>query len=147
MPVKSANQNNKPAPTGNPPPLPNQKPAQPPPPSPQNVRQERTKVQQEFEEAFKDFHQKHFLSKVLEDNKSAAAKKTEQAAIDRMVKAAVALDNTNVGEGVWALLIVAIREQLSVRDKVNQLEYELCLTKKDMESLKKELGIENGQKK
>jgi len=117
----------------------------PPAPRPQDVQQEYSRIKQELEEAFKDFHQKHFLSKVLEENKSAATKKTEQAAVERLINAAVTLDRANVGEGILALVIVAIREQLSVRDRVNQLEYELCKAQRDILNMKKE--TEDGQPK
>ena len=137
----------RPSPSSPPPPprSPQQQPV--PPPDPNLVKAERSKAQIEFEESFADFHKNHFLSKVLQENKSAAGKKTEQAAIDRLIKSAMILDQSNVGEGMLALLIVAIREQLSVRDRVNQLEYELCLAQRDVEYMKKELGLSDGQKK
>lgn len=137
----------RPPPSPAPPPTRSSQQPVPQAPNPQIVQQARTGAQQEFEEAFADFHKNHFLSKILNENKSAATKKTEQASIDRLIKSAVALDATNVQEGVWALLIVAIREQLSVRDRVNSLEYQLCLAEREIEYLKKELGLTNVEKK
>jgi hypothetical protein len=118
-----------------------------PPPQPQNAQQNYAKMKQELEEAFKEFHQKHFLSKLLDENKSAAVKKTEQASVDRLVKAAVALDSINVGEGILALSVIAIREQLAIRDRVNELEYELCKVLRDVQNMKQELGIKDGEQK
>jgi hypothetical protein len=119
----------------------------PPMPHPQDVQQDYARAKQELEIAFKDFHQKHFSSKVLEENKSPATKKTEQAAIDRLVKSAVALESLNVGEGILALVIIIMRQQLSTRDRVNHLEFELCKAIRDIQNLKKDLGVDDGQPK
>ena len=137
------------APTKVPTPPPPRAPQQPTPPvpDPNVVKAERTKAQVEFEESFADFHKNHFLSKVLASNKSAATQRTEQGAVDKLIKSAVKLNDTNIGEGVWALLIVSLREQLSLRDRANELEYTLYKTMKEFQDLQKELGIENDQQK
>jgi len=111
-----------------------------------NIQQDYAKKKQTFEEAFKEFHQL-FLSKVLDKNKSTATKKTEQFAVEKLINASVALDNINVGEGVLALTIIAIREQLTIRDKVNELEFELCKSLREIQNLKNELGIKNVDQK
>lgn len=104
--------------------------------------EERLKVARtNFEKAFKEFHEL-LRNKVLKDNKSIAAKKQEKYVVDQVVKACVNLDNLNVGEGVMALSVVALREHLQIRDKCNSLEYELELAKREIRNLKKELGIE-----
>ena len=109
------------------------------PPATFDVQQNYAKKKKELEVAFKEFHQL-VGKKVLEVNKSPAAKKTELETINTLVKAAQALDNINVGEGILALASIAIREQLIVRDRVNELEYELCKALKDIEELKKANG-------
>ncbi len=91
---------------------------------------------QELAEAFKAFHEL-VSNKVLEQNKSPALKNTEKQVVDRLVKAAVALENVNIGEGILSLASIAIREQLVVRDRVNELEYELLLLKREVEKMKK----------
>ena len=113
-------------------------------PNAAEVQSKYTEAKKKFELAFRDFHQNHLLSKVLDKNKSAGTKKTEQLAVDTMIKSALALDEINVGEGTTALLIISIREQLSMRDRVNELEYELCKAIKDLKTLK---GPDDGQKK
>jgi hypothetical protein len=118
----------------------------PPPPPQKNVEQEYAKMKVELEEAFKEFHQKYFLSKILDQNKSATTKSGEHAAVDRLVKAATALDNLNVGEGILALAVISLREQLVVRDRVNELEYELFKALKEIRTIKQELGDLNGKK-
>ena len=55
---------------------------------------------------------------------------------DRLVKAAVELEQVNIGEGILSLASVAIREQLAVRDRVNELEYKLCLMELEIKKLK-----------
>lgn len=114
------------------------------PQAPADVQNDYMKKKKELEEAFAEFH-KIFLNKVLEKNKSAAVKKTEMAAVDKLVNACVALENINVGEGILALTVIAIREQLTVRDRVNDLEYTLLKMQKEIELLKN--GGKNEPKK
>lgn len=121
--------------------------APPPSQNTQDVQQDYNKVKQEFEAAFKEFHQSVFKSKVLDENKSAAVKKTEKMAVDRLIRAVLALNDANVGEGTMAFNILLIHELLDARDRVNQLEYEQCKFQRDMLNLKKELGIDDGQQK
>jgi hypothetical protein len=121
-----------------------------PPPQtqgPKDPQKDYTKTKQEFEQAFKDFHQTHFKSKVLDENKSAAVKKTEKMAVDRLIRAVISLNEANVGEGSMAFDILLIHELLDSRDRANQLEYEQCKLQRDMLLLKKELGIDDGQAK
>lgn len=112
-----------------------------------DVQAEYNKIKREFEEAFKQFHQEVFTSKVLDQNKSAAVKNTEKHVIDRMMNTAVALDQINTGEGLLALTTVVIRELLTTRDRVNDLEYELYKALRDMKKLQKELSNKNGKEK
>lgn len=106
------------------------------PPAAASVQQDLARRKQELEAAFKDFH-KLVAKKVLEKNKSPAMKNTEKQIVDRLVHAAVALDHINVGEGILSLASIAIREQLIVRDRVNELEYELYKLIREVENLKK----------
>lgn len=121
-------------------------PMQPPPPAAFNVQQEYQKKKKDLEQAFKDFHEL-VGNKVLDSNKSPALKRTELQTIDALVRAAQALDNINMGEGILALASIAVREQLIVRDRVNDLEYELCIAQRDIEKIKKKIGLESDKKK
>lgn len=116
-----------------------------PPPAAFNVQQDFLQRKRDLEQAFKDFHEL-VGSKVLDANKSPAIKKTELQTLDKLVRAAQALDNVNMGEGILALASIAIREQLVSRDRVNELEYEICLARRDIQELKKKLGVEDGKK-
>lgn len=121
-------------------------PMQSPPPAAFNVQQEYQKKKKDLEQAFKDFHEL-VGNKVLDSNKSPALKRTELQTIDALVRAAQALDNINMGEGILALASIAVREQLIVRDRVNDLEYELCIARRDIETIKKKIGLESDKKK
>ena len=103
---------------------------------------ERLKIAREnFERAFKDFHESLKL-KILRDNQSEAQKKQEKYIIDQLVKACVQTDRLNLGEGVMAVAVVALREHITVRNRVNELEYQIEEWKKEVKHIKKELGID-----
>jgi len=123
-------------------PSPSVTPDPPPPPAPFNVQQDHLTKKRDLELAFKGFHQL-VQDKVLNINKSTAVKKTELQTIDQLVRSAQALDNINVGEGILALASIAIREQLIIRDRVNELEYELCKALRDINQLKQKLGVDD----
>jgi len=116
------------------------------PPAPFSVQQDLLHKKQELEQAFKAFHEL-VSKKVLDKNKSPAMKNTEKQIVDRLVRAAVGLEQVNMGEGILSLASIAIREQLIVRDRVNELEYELCLMKKDLDLIKNKLGAPDDKKK
>ena len=104
------------------------------PQTPPDVQSDYAKKKKAFEEAFVEFH-KIFQDKVLAQNKSVAVKKTEMSVVDKLVNSCVAIENFNVGEGVLALSVIALREQLTIRDRINELEYELCKALKKIEDL------------
>jgi len=124
--------NKKPAPTLS---------APPPMPTPTTIEEKLRRARADFEQSFKSFHEL-LGDKVLKINKSAAANKQEKYVVDQVVRSCVNLDSLNAGEGVMALAVVALREHLKVRDRVNELEYELELAKREIKNLKKELGID-----
>lgn len=113
----------------------------------QDTQNEYNKVKLSFEESFKEFHKKVFTSKILDQNKSVAVKNTEHEMVEKLIKSAMNLDSLNVSEGLWALTTVAVRELLLMRDRTNELEYELFKMKRDFLSLEKDLGIKHEEKK
>ena len=117
------------------------------PPAPYEMQQKYLQSKQEFEAAFKDFHKQVFTSKVLNVNKSTGVKNTETHMVDRLVNAAVGLEMANVGEGLLALITVVLRELLTMRDRANDIDYELCKAVRDLNRLKSELGVADGKKK
>jgi hypothetical protein len=115
--------------------------APPPAPTPTTLADRLKKARASFENAFKDFHGV-LGDKILRANKSQAALNLEKHVVGEVVKACTYLNDLNFGEGVMALATVAIREHLKVRDRVNELEYELNLAQRDIKKLKKDLGID-----
>lgn len=113
--------------------------APPPLPSSATIEERMRKARTAFEQSFKDFHEL-LGNKVLKGNKSNAANKQEKYVVDQVVRACINLDQLNVGEGVMALAVVALREHLKVRDRVNNLEFELEVAKRELKNLKKDLG-------
>lgn len=110
------------------------KPTQPNPAHAVTIEEQVRTARQNLEKAFKEFH-KLLGDKVLDVNKSTAQRNTERMTVDNLYKSAVALENVNVSEGVMSLAIISIREMLKVRDRVNELEYELLKLKRDMGKL------------
>ena len=116
-----------------------------PPMATHDVHSEYMKKKTDLELAFKEFHQL-LQDKVLEKNKSPAVKNTELDIVDKLVRATQALDQINVGAGVLALASIAMKEHLMVRDRVNELEYQLLLTKKELKELAKKMGMGSEKK-
>jgi len=107
-------------------------------PSAHQMEQRALRARKKLEECFKQFHEM-MIDKVLDSNKTAAVKNTERKVVDDLLHAVVALENVNVGQGMLSLLTIAVREHLHMRDRVNELEYELCIVQRDMKALQKKL--------
>jgi hypothetical protein len=106
------------------------------PPAPVDVEEKLQRTRKELEQRFKEFH-KLLESKILKENTSDAVLKTEKYIVDSLVKTCARLENINMGEGVMALSVISLREHLKLRDRVNELEYQLALTKRELNRLKK----------
>ena len=104
------------------------------PQTPIDVQGEYQKCKAEMEKAFVEYH-KMFSSKVLDQNKSAAVKKTEVAVVERLLATCKALEQYDAGEGLMALATISLREELKLRDRINELEYELLKAVRDMNKL------------
>lgn len=115
------------------------------PPATFEVQQEYQQKKRDLELAFKEFH-KLVSNKILDKNKSPALKRTEMQVVTDLIKAAQALDKINVGEGMLVMVSMALREQLVVRDRVNELEFELCKAIRDLNELKEKVSQSNGSK-
>ena len=104
------------------------------PQTPPDVQGEYQKRKTDMERSFVEFH-KTFTSKVLDGNKSAAVKNTETATVEHLLSSCKALEQLNEGEGLMALAAISLREQLKLRDRVNELEYELLKAIRTIEGL------------
>lgn len=107
-------------------------------PNPHQMEQRALRARKKLEECFKQFHEM-MNDKVLDDNKTAAVKNTERKVVDDLLHAVVSLENVNVGQGILSLLTISVREHLQMRDRVNELEYELYKTKRDIKNLEKKV--------
>jgi len=125
---------------------PKNKTAQPAAPHPKVVEDKLTKTRNNLGLAFKEFA-KIIKDKILDTNKTAAQKNTEKQVVDDLYKTAVSLEQQNMTEGVFAVAMIALRTHLMTRDRVNELEYELYLTKKEIKLLKQKMGIKDDETK
>ena len=104
-------------------------------PSPEEVAMKITKAREKFKEKFKNFHEL-LQNKKLKRNKSQAEVNQDKEIVDQLIKACIAIETMNVGEGIIALSTVALREHSTLRDRVNELEYELEKLKRDIKKSK-----------
>lgn len=109
-------------------------------PTAYDLEQKAVQSRRKLEEAFKAFHEL-VQNKVLDKNKTTAIKNTEKKIVDDLLHSVVALEQANQGQGFLSLLTISIREHLALRDRINELEYELCVTQRDLKKLQKELGV------
>src|SRR5574337_404675 len=119
---------------------------QPPQQNPKVVEDKIKKARGNLEVAVKEFL-KILDDKVLEKNKSPAHKNIEKAAADDMVKAVMGLEQENVGEGILALGVTTLRTNLKLRDRLNEMEYLLLTTIKDLKTAEKQLGTKDDKPK
>lgn len=115
------------------------------PPTASQMEQKAVRAKKQLEQCFKTFHSL-MSDKVLDSNKTKGVKNTETKIVNDLLHAVVALEHAQVGQGLLSLMTISIREHLSVRDRVNELEYELYKTKRDLESLQRDLGVTSGKK-
>ena len=108
-------------------------------PTAYDLEQRAVRSRKKLEECFKEFHEL-VQSKVLDKNKTTAMKNTERKVVDDLLHSVVAMEQANQGQGFLSLLTISIREHLALRDRINELEYELYVTKRDLKNLQ---GKEN----
>lgn len=115
-------------------------------PNSYQMEQKALRARKKLEEKFKDFHN-IMTDKVLDSNKTSGVKNTERKIVDDLLHAVVELEQVNSGQGLLSLLTISIREHLQTRDRINELEYELYKTKKDMRELEKSINDKGSAKK
>jgi len=124
---------------------PKNKTAQPTPPTQRSVEDKIKKARENLEISAKEFL-KLLDDKVLEKNKGPAHKNTEKQVADNLFRAVVNLERENVGEGLLSLGITTLRTNLKIRDRVNELEFLLYSTIKDLKAVEQQLGIKKDDK-
>lgn len=115
------------------------------PPNPQVVANKVMSARDKLEKVVKDY----LLlldDKVLEKNKSEARKKQEHFTVGELVKVAEAMDQENMGEGVFAMAITTLRTSLKMRDRINDLEFLIYSALRDIKNVEKKLGNNKDEK-
>ena len=102
-----------------------------------SVQEKMQRVRKEFEERFKAFRLL-LDDKVLKRNKSDATLLQEKKVLDDLASTCLKVDKMNVGEGLFAFSTVGVRSHMLMRDRINELEYELFTLRKEVAALKKE---------
>jgi hypothetical protein len=121
------------------------KPTTPPPPNPAVVANKVDKARQNLQKAVKDFLQL-LDDKVLEKNKSEARKNVENMTAKTLYDTAVALEQENQGEGVLAMSLTTLRTTLKMRDRINELEFLMLKTARDLKIVEEKLGTKKDEK-
>jgi hypothetical protein len=106
---------------------------------PQNNRYLETKkekTQSSVESAFGDF-KKLLSDKIHPDNQTPAYHNNVVAILNRLLTSADKLDESNPGEGIFGLIVLALRSILKVKDDSVKMEVEIRELKREIERLKK----------
>lgn len=117
-----------------------------PPQNPKVVEDKVKRARTNLETSVKEFL-KLLDDKVLEKNKGPAHKNVEKTAADNLFKAVVGLEQENVGEGMLAMGVTTLRTNLKLRDRINELEFLLLTTIKDLKAVEKQLGVKDDKPK
>ena len=88
------------------------------------------------ESAFNDF-KKLLTDKTHPDNHTAAYNNNIISVLNRLLVAADELDSQNPGEGIFGLIILALRSCLKVKDDNTKLEVEIIDLRREINRLKK----------
>ena len=98
-------------------------------------RDSKTKAESIFEEY------KSLLSdKTHPDNQTEGYKKNVINILNRLLVCADEMDNQNPGEGIFSLIVLSLRSNLKLKDKIIELEF-------DNKSLRREINILKKQEK
>lgn len=88
-------------------------------------------------------YKKLLSDKTLQQNKSSLHADIEKEILTKMINLAIEI-NADEGEqegmGSLGWIAILLKSQFYFRDKINELEYQLALNKKEMAELKKEVG-------
>ena len=93
--------------------------------------------------AFKAFHELLVL-KTLDANKTDPMRIKEQSVVDKLINEANDLDAVNNGEGTLTLITIMCKELMTLRDRINEVDYQVCRTQKVVSGIKQ---AKDGEKK
>ena len=96
-------------------------------------REAKSKAESIFEEY------KSLLSdKTHPDNQTESYKKNVVSVLNRLLVCADEMDDQNPGEGIFSLIVLSLRSNLKLKDKIVKLEYESKSLKREVSNLKKQ---------
>jgi hypothetical protein len=72
----------------------------------------------------------------LNENRSIKDKESEQQTINKLVRAALEVEQFSAGEGLLGMCVLNIRQCLSLRDAGNELAYKVNQLQKEINKLK-----------
>ena len=72
------------------------------------------------------------------ENQSDGYKKNVISVLNRLLVCADEMDNENPGQGIFSLIVLSLRSNLKLKDKLIELEYENKKLKRDISFLKKQ---------
>ena len=96
----------------------------------------KTEVQSNIEGAFNEY-KKLLADKVHPDNQTPAYHNNVVSTLNRLLVAADELDAVNPGEGIFGLIILALRSSLKLRDDNVKLEVQIRELNREISRLKK----------
>ena len=100
----------------------------------------KVKAQSDVEKAFNDFKQL-LANKTHPDNQTPAYHNNVISVLNRLLVAADELDGVNPGEGIFGLIILALRSSLKLNDDNVKLEVEIRELRREINRLKKNQKI------
>jgi len=102
----------------------------------------KVKAQSDVEKAFNDFKQL-LADKTHPDNQTPAYHNNVVSVLNRLLVAADELDGVNPGEGIFGLIILALRSSLKLSDENVKLEVEIRELRRELNRLKKNPKIKS----
>ena len=98
------------------------------------------KAQSDVEKAFNDFKQL-LANKTHPDNQTPAYHNNVVSILNRLLVAADEMDGVNPGEGIFGLIILALRSSLKLSDDNVKLEVEIRELRREIGRVKKAKNI------
>lgn len=103
------------------------------------MKSKKAEAQNTVESAF-DGYKKLLSDKTHPDNQTPAYHNNVVAILNRLLVAADELDGVNPGEGIFGLIILALRSTLKLKDDNVKMEVEIRELKREIGRLKKNQG-------
>ena len=96
----------------------------------------KNEVQSNIENAFNDY-KKLLADKIHPDNQTPAYHNNVVSILNRLLVAADELDGVNPGEGIFGLIVLALRSSLKLKDDNVKLEVEIRALNREINRIKK----------